>query len=176
VQLRAQARGARTVMSLLRAMEPHETGGEARRRGRSPRDGRGSEKARPEPWAGHAREVRCAGGCIFILPARMARQVAGQHRPRDFPPIHKGERRALYLIHHKHAKLYTPTMRAPLLLGTHSHLLHSSHHSRRSRHDRRFPGIPLIPLDREEEEEEESLFKADAVNEEDSERDRATQV
>ena len=26
------------------------------------------------------------------------------------------------------------------------------------------------------EEEEESLFKADAVNEEDSERDRATQV
>ena len=29
---------------------------------------------------------------------------------------------------------------------------------------------------RSEEEEEESLFKADAVNEEDSERDRATQV
>jgi len=28
----------------------------------------------------------------------------------------------------------------------------------------------------EEEDEEESLFKADAVNEEDSERDRATQV
>ena len=28
----------------------------------------------------------------------------------------------------------------------------------------------------EEEEEDESLFKADAVNEEDSERDRATQV
>ena len=28
----------------------------------------------------------------------------------------------------------------------------------------------------QEEEEEESLFKADAVNEEDSERDRATQV
>ena len=28
----------------------------------------------------------------------------------------------------------------------------------------------------EEEEKEESLFKADAVNEEDSERDRATQV
>ena len=28
----------------------------------------------------------------------------------------------------------------------------------------------------EEEEEEESLFKADAVNEEDSKRDRATQV
>ena len=27
-----------------------------------------------------------------------------------------------------------------------------------------------------EEEKEESLFKADAVNEEDSERDRATQV
>ena len=31
-------------------------------------------------------------------------------------------------------------------------------------------------LEEEEEEEEESLFKADAVNEEDSERDRATQV
>ena len=29
---------------------------------------------------------------------------------------------------------------------------------------------------REEEEEEESLFKADAVNEEDPERDRAAQV
>ena len=29
---------------------------------------------------------------------------------------------------------------------------------------------------REEEEEEEGLFKADAVNEEDPERDRATQV
>ena len=28
----------------------------------------------------------------------------------------------------------------------------------------------------DEEKEEESLFKADAVNEEDSERDRATQV
>ena len=28
----------------------------------------------------------------------------------------------------------------------------------------------------EEEEEEESLFRADAVNEEDSEHDRATQV
>ena len=39
---------------------------------------------------------------------------------------------------------------------------------------------PLMHLVRgllkEEEEEEESLFKADAVNEEDSERDRATQV
>ena len=32
------------------------------------------------------------------------------------------------------------------------------------------------PYPEEEEEEEESLFKADAVNEEDSERDRATQV
>ena len=31
-------------------------------------------------------------------------------------------------------------------------------------------------VEEEEEEEEESLFKADAVNEEDSERDRATQV
>ena len=30
--------------------------------------------------------------------------------------------------------------------------------------------------DEEEEEKEESLFKADAVNEEDPERDRATQV
>ena len=29
---------------------------------------------------------------------------------------------------------------------------------------------------REEEEEEENLFKADAVNEEDPERDRATQM
>ena len=92
----------------------------------------------------------------------------------DFPPIHKGERRALYLIHHKHAKLYTPTMRAPVA-GNPLPPTTFLHHSRRSRHDRRFPGIPLIPLDREEEEEE-SLFKADAVNEEDSERDRATQV
>ena len=32
------------------------------------------------------------------------------------------------------------------------------------------------PEEEEEEEEEESLFKADAVNEEDSERNRATQV
>ena len=34
----------------------------------------------------------------------------------------------------------------------------------------------LTQEEEEEEEEEESLFKADAVNEEDSERDRATQV
>ena len=34
----------------------------------------------------------------------------------------------------------------------------------------------LVQGEEEEEEEEESLFKADAVNEEDSERDRATQV
>ena len=40
-------------------------------------------------------------------------------------------------------------------------------------------GIPLRyrrEEEEEEEEEEESLFKADAVNEEDPERDRATQV
>ena len=34
----------------------------------------------------------------------------------------------------------------------------------------------VLRQEEEEEEEEESLFKADAVNEEDSERDRATQV
>ena len=33
-----------------------------------------------------------------------------------------------------------------------------------------------VGCEEEEEEEEESLFKADAVNEEDPERDRATQV
>jgi hypothetical protein len=33
-----------------------------------------------------------------------------------------------------------------------------------------------VGVGREEEEEEEGLFKADAVNEEDPERDRATQV
>ena len=37
-------------------------------------------------------------------------------------------------------------------------------------------GSLLTSEEEEEEEEEESLFKADAVNEEDSERDRATQV
>ena len=38
-------------------------------------------------------------------------------------------------------------------------------------------GLQVVFLEEEEEEEEEeSLFKADAVNEEDSERDRATQV
>ena len=34
----------------------------------------------------------------------------------------------------------------------------------------------MCSSDLEEEEEEESLFKADAANEGDSERDRATQV
>ena len=33
-----------------------------------------------------------------------------------------------------------------------------------------------VSQEEEEEEEEEGLFKADAVNEEDPERDRATQV
>ena len=33
-----------------------------------------------------------------------------------------------------------------------------------------------LAAEEEEEEEEEGLFKADAVNEEDPERDRATQV
>ena len=36
--------------------------------------------------------------------------------------------------------------------------------------------VALPPEEEEEEEEEEGLFKADAVNEEDPERDRATQV
>ena len=35
-------------------------------------------------------------------------------------------------------------------------------------------GVGEGPLEEEEEEEEESLFKANAVNEEDPERDRAT--
>ena len=38
------------------------------------------------------------------------------------------------------------------------------------------PAMDVSEEEEEEEEEEESLFKADAVNEEDSERDRATQV
>ena len=37
-------------------------------------------------------------------------------------------------------------------------------------------GTDLPAGEEEEEEEEEGLFKADAVNEEDPERDRATQV
>ena len=37
-------------------------------------------------------------------------------------------------------------------------------------------GAPRGAEEEEEEEEEEGLFKADAVNEEDPERDRATQV
>ena len=36
-------------------------------------------------------------------------------------------------------------------------------------------GAPMVVEEEEEEEEEEGLFKADAVNEEDPERDRATQ-
>ena len=36
--------------------------------------------------------------------------------------------------------------------------------------------VVVVEEEEDEEEEEESLFKADAVNEEDSERDRATQV
>jgi hypothetical protein len=36
--------------------------------------------------------------------------------------------------------------------------------------------VRLAGREEEEEEEEEGLFKADAVNEEDPERDRATQV
>ena len=36
--------------------------------------------------------------------------------------------------------------------------------------------IRVPGMEEEEEEEEEGLFKADAVNEEDPERDRATQV
>ena len=42
---------------------------------------------------------------------------------------------------------------------------------------RRVPKCPrVLRQPTMEEEEEESLFKADAVNEEDPERDRATQV
>jgi len=36
--------------------------------------------------------------------------------------------------------------------------------------------VLACPAEEEEEEEEEGLFKADTVNEEDPERDRATQV
>jgi hypothetical protein len=51
-----------------------------------------------------------------------------------------------------------------------------SGHSCRVSRVRRVLRVPRILQEEEEEEEEESLFKADAVNEEDSERDRATQV
>ena len=48
------------------------------------------------------------------------------------------------------------------------------------RHHRCRPVHPSLQVvvvqEEEEEEEEEGLFKADAVNEEDPERDRATQV
>ena len=57
---------------------------------------------------------------------------------------------------------------------TQTRFIQSQHNERGGPRAR--PRYPGKEEEEEEEEEEESLFKADAVNEEDSERDRATQV